>query len=319
VEEGVVMTTLVGKLVVISVISFLLSPKAFAFLGISCNPEDKDQYQGVNCAICHGPGATWDTLCGAFDPEQSLRIVYETPKGCDEVSGTTTLKASVQGPGAPTPVAMRYELRTEKEGVPIVLTGNAPTYEVSFDTTQVRDGFIWYKTIPLDEMGDPIDIKAPPYNAPGIIPAYVGIVVNNNLDLSKPLVIIGSPIQPYPGPFVGWTPEELKSALTYGLNLANHLAEAGYYPGVCLGDNTTMVLDPSDPLADPVSDFVDTMGEPVAGTPQYNPGTPCLSQPFFEVPVPNGLVDYHEYTAVNNVKQRVELQYEHLPSAPETI
>ena len=49
-----------------------------------------------------------------FNPENALRIEYENPLGCDEVSGTITLKALVKGDGAPVPAAMRYELRTRR-------------------------------------------------------------------------------------------------------------------------------------------------------------------------------------------------------------
>ena len=193
------------------------------------------------------------------------------------------IKATVQGIGAPTPASMKYELRTTPHGTPTVLTGAPPTYEASFDTTTVRNGFIALTAIPLDENGNKINISGPPYGAPGIIPPYRGFLVNNGLDVSRPLIVIGSPLQPYPGPFAGWTPEELKGNLTFALNLAEHLGGLGFLPEFCFTDTTTLVLDPADPLNENPTAVVDLLGERVAGTPLANPGTACLTTPFFEI------------------------------------
>jgi hypothetical protein len=299
--------------------ALLLAPNAHAFLGLSCNPEQKDQYEGVDCAQCHGPAASWDTLCGAFDPAKAIRIEYESPRGCDEVSGTITIKATVQGSGAPAPASMKYELRTTPHGTPTVLTGAPPSYEARFDTTTVRNGFIALTAIPLDENGNKINISGPPYGAPGIIPPYRGFLVNNGLDVSRPLIVIGSPLHPYPGPFAGWTPEELKGNLTFALNLAEHLGGLGFLPEVCFTDATTLVLDPADPLNENPVTLVDLLGESVAGTPLANPGTACLTSPFFEIQKPNGLDDLIENLAWGNIKLFAELGVEELNATPQVI
>ena len=297
----------------------LLAGNTHAFLGLSCNPEDRDQYEGVDCAQCHGPAASWDVLCGAFDPAKAIRIEYESPRGCDEVSGTIKIRASLQGVGAPTPAAMKYELRTDPQGTPTVLMGTPPAYEASFDTTAVRDGFVALTAIPVDENGNKININKPPYNAPGFIPPYRGLLVNNSLDLSKPLIIIGSPLQPYPGPFAGWTDEELKGNLMFAFNLAGHLRGLGFLPEFCFTDATTLVLDPSDPLNENPATVVDLMGESVAGTPLANPGTACLTSPFFEIQKSNGLDDLIENIAWGNIKQLIELGVAELNATPSVI
>ncbi|MCX5903704.1 MAG: hypothetical protein NTV89_09615 [Proteobacteria bacterium] len=51
--------------ILVLIATLLLAGNASAFLGLSCNPENKDQYQGVDCAQCHGPGASWDTKYAA--------------------------------------------------------------------------------------------------------------------------------------------------------------------------------------------------------------------------------------------------------------
>ena len=284
-------------------ITLLLAAPALAYLGLSCNPDNKNQYRGVDCAQCHGPGASWDTLCGAFDPAKAIRIEYESPRGCAEVSGTITIKATVQGDGAPVPASMKYELRTSPHGAPVVITGTPPAYEAAFDTTSVRNGFVALTAIPLDTNGAAINISAPPYSAPGIIPPYRGFMVNNGLDVTRPLIVIGAPLHPWPGPFAGWTPEELQGNLMFATNLSAHLSVLGFIPEFCFTDATTIVLDPADPLNDTPSGIVDLMGESVAGTPLANPGAGCLSTPFFEIRQPNGLDDLAENTAWGNIRQ----------------
>ena len=301
------------------IMTLLFAAPAFAYLGLSCNPENKPTYEGVDCSQCHGPGADWDSLCGAFNPAKAIRIEYENPRGCDEVSGAIQIKATVQGDGAPTPALMKYELRTSPHGDPIVLTGAPPTYEASFDTTTVRNGFIALTAIPLDENGNKINISAAPYSAPGIIPPYRGFMVNNGLDVSKPLIVIGSPLHPYPGPFAGWTPEELKGNLTFAYNLAGHLGGLGFLPKICFTDAKTLVLDPFDPLNENPTTVVDLMGESVTGTPLGNPGTVCLTSPFYEIQTPNGLDDLIENLAWGNIKQFAELGVEELNATPQVI
>jgi len=271
------MKKLLGTFIIILI---LLAGMAFAYNGVKCDEKFSE----------------------VFDPQKAIRIVYETPHGCDEVSGTITLKASVQGEGAPTPAAMRYELRTSRDGEPLVFTGNSPTYEVSFDTTQIRDGFIFYTVIPLDESGDEIDIKASPYSAPGIIPPFRGFMVNNhNHDLSKPLIVLGSVLEFDLGELTGtWTAEQLKLPLFLALNFMTHLRELRFLPDSLFVDKTTIVLDPSNPLAgadNPPSDPVDMMGDPVEGTPIWHEGDPS----YYEVPIPNGIIDIFEETAFGEV------------------
>jgi hypothetical protein len=267
-------------------------------------------------------GAQVPLIGEAFDPEKAIRIVYEHPHGCDEVSGTINLKASVQGLGAPVPASMRYELRTSREGEPVVYTGSAPTYEAPFDSTTLRDGLVFFTAIPLDEEGQEINLKAAPYSAPGIIPPFRGFMINNNtLDLSKPLVILGSAIDPYVGELTGtWTAEQLTAHLIFSFNLMSHLRSLGFIPEMCFSDERTIVLDPSNPLADPTtppSKALDLMGEEVAGTPTWNEGTACLSTPFFEIAEPNGLIDIWEHTALENVRSTALLGP--VSSAPEVV
>ena len=73
------------------IMTLLLAAPAFAYLGLSCNPEDKPTYEGVDCSQCHGPGADWDSLCGAFNPAKAIRIEYESPRGW-EVLGSGSLR-----------------------------------------------------------------------------------------------------------------------------------------------------------------------------------------------------------------------------------
>ena len=293
---------------------FFWSAPSFANLDVSCNPENEPNYEGVDCAACHGPDANWDSLCGGFVPADAIRIEYEKPRGCDEVSGAIQIKATVQGTGAPIPASMKYELRISPDDEPIkTLSGVPPTYEVSFDTTEVRNGFIALTAIPLDEQGSKIVIRGP-----AIIPPYRGFMVNNGIDVSRPLIVIGAPLQPYPGPFRGWTAAELKGNLTLALNLTDHLRRLGFIPANCFTDTRTVVLDPDDPLSENPGAVVDLMGESVAGTPVANPGTGCLV-PFFEIPGPNGLDDMVENTAWCNVEMIAALGVEGKNATPQII
>ena len=47
------------------IMMILVSAPSFAYLDLSCNPENEPNYEGVDCALCHGPGSNWDTLCGS--------------------------------------------------------------------------------------------------------------------------------------------------------------------------------------------------------------------------------------------------------------
>ena len=47
------------------ILMILVSAPSFAYLDLSCNPENEPNYEGVDCARCHGPEANWDTLCGS--------------------------------------------------------------------------------------------------------------------------------------------------------------------------------------------------------------------------------------------------------------
>ncbi len=241
---------------------------------------------------------------GDYDPEKEVRIEYEVPLGCNEVSGIITFKASIKGDGAPVAAAVRYELRTDEEGEPIVLIGNAPDYEAEFDTSNIRDGHVYYRAVPLDSNGNKINFQFLSLYSP---PAYRGLMVNNGtLDLSKPLIVFGAETEPYSGELTGiWTKEQLQPHMIFAATLMEHLKEAGYIPEMCFGDHTTIVIDPSNPLAEGtlVSDnLVDMLGEPVTGTPVRNNGTLCLSDPFFEIRQPNGIPDIWEHTALDNVK-----------------
>jgi len=242
-----------------------------------------------------------------FDPDKAIRIVYENPQGCDEIAGTITLKASVQGEGAPVPAAMRYELRTHADGEPITVTGEAPSYEAAFDTTALRDGFVYLTALPLDEDGRVLDLKAYPYSAPGFIPPYRGCMVNNgSIDIAKPLILMGSAIEPWVGELSGtWTAEQLQSHLIFAASLMTHLEHLGFLPEFCFNDLRTIVMDPADPQAGfitPGTELVDVRGQAGAGTPLWNPGTLCLQAPFLEVPAANGILDIWEHTALDNVR-----------------
>jgi hypothetical protein len=291
----------------------LVSAPSFAYLDLSCNPENESNYEGVDCARCHGPEADWDTLCGAFIPADAIRIEYENPRGCDEVSGTIQIKATVQGVAAPVAARMKYELRLSPDEAPTqVLYGDPPAYEAPFDTTTVRNGFVALRAIPLDVNGSEIAVRGP-----GIIPPYRGFMVNNGINVSRPLIVIGAPLQPYPGPFRGWTAEELKGNLTLALNLTDHLRRLGFIPANCFTDTRAVVLDPDDPLSENPSAVVDLMGESVAGTPVANPGTLCLSSPFFEIPGANGLDDMVENTAWGNIVMLAGLGVEDQNATPQ--
>ncbi len=293
-------------------IIFFFSASAFAYLGLSCNPENEPDYAGIDCSLCHGQGTNWDVLCGAFNPSQAIRIEYEKPRGCDEISGTIQIKATVQGTGAPIPASMKYELRISADDEPIkTLSGLPPTYEVSFDTTEVRNGFLALTAIPLDQNGSEIAVRGP-----AIIPPYRGFMVNNGIDVSRPLIVIGAPLNPYPGPFEGWTAGELQGNLTLALNLTDHLRRLGFIPANCFTDTRAVVVDPDDPLNENPSAVVDFMGESVAGTPAANPGTACL-EPFFEIPGPNGLDDMVENTAWTNLQLIAELGVEDQSATPQ--
>ena len=257
-----------------------------------------------------------------FNPENALRIEYENPLGCDEVSGTITLKALVKGDGAPVPAAMRYELRTTEDGEPVVVTGKAPAYEADFDTTTMRDGLVYYKAVPLDSSGNEIDIQSLRYRAQVRPPEYRGIMINNRtIDLSKPLIVFGAETEPYVGDLPGtWTADQLLPHLTFAVTLMEHLRELGYVPEMCFADNTTIVMDPSDPLAEGVlssNNLVDMLGDPVAGFPHWNSGTICLPTPFFEIRRPNGIPDAWENTALDNVKAYT--RYGSVKSEPESF
>jgi hypothetical protein len=296
---------------VLMMMVFIAAP-SFAYLGLSCNPDNESAYEGVDCAKCHGPATNWDVLCGAFVPADAIRIEYESPRGCDEASGTIQIKASVQGIGAPAAARMKYELRLSPGDAPIqVLYGDPPSYEVPFDTTTVRNGFVALTAIPLDAKGSTIAVRGP-----AIIPPYRGFMVNNGIDVSRPLIVIGAPLQPYPGPFTGWTAGELMGNLTLALNLTDHLHRLGFIPANCFTDTRAVVVDPDDPLNQNPSAVVDLMGESVPGTPVANPGTMCLA-PFYEIPGPNGLDDMVENTAWTNLQLIAELGVEKLNATPQ--
>lgn len=242
-----------------------------------------------------------------FNPETAIRIAYESPMGCDEISGTVTLKAAVKGDGAPAAAAMRYELRTAEDGEPIVLRGYPPSYKVSFDTTSIRDGFVYYKAVPEDSSGKEINIQSLRYNPSGIIPKFRGMMINNGgLDLSQPLIVFGAETEPYSGELTGtWTAEQLMPHLVFAATLMEHLREVGNVPDMCFSDETTLVMNPADPLAEQApapGSMVDMMGEAVTGVPRWNRGTLCLQTPFFEIKTPNGIPDIWENTAFDNVQ-----------------
>ncbi|MCX8045153.1 MAG: hypothetical protein N3B18_13625 [Desulfobacterota bacterium] len=250
-------------------------------------------------------------ICGgctqSFDPETAIRIAYESPMGCDEISGTVILKASVKGDGAPVAAAMRYELRMADNDDPLVIMGYPPSYEVSFDTTTIRDGFVSYRAVPIDGAGNEINIQSLHYNPYGIVPKFRGLMINNGeLDLSRPLIVFGAETEPYSGELTGtWTVEQIIPHLIFATNLMEHLREVGNIPEMCFSDETTLVMDPSQPLAkgSVASDgLVDMMGEPVTGVPRWNKGTICLQTPFFEIKEPNGIPDIWENTAFDNVR-----------------
>jgi len=242
-----------------------------------------------------------------YDPDTAIRIEYETPRGCDEVSGIITLKASLKGDGAPVPAAVRYELRTAEEAEPVVVLGNAPSYEATFDTTSFRDGLVYYRAVPIDAAGNDINIQSLRYNPTAIIPKFRGIMVNNGgIDLTRPLIVFGAETEPYSGDLTGlWSAEQIQPHLTFAATLMEHLREVGNIPDLCFSDDTTIVMDPADPLAEHVlisDNLVDMLGEPVIGVPHWNKGTICLATPFFEIQKPNGIPDIWENTALDNIQ-----------------
>lgn len=245
---------------------------------------------------------------------EAVRLVYENPKGCDEVSGIITLKASVQGDLAPVPETMTYELRTERDGSPITLIGSPPDYEVTFDTTTVRDGMVFYTAVP-SFASEPSPALA------GIVPRFRGIMVNNQqLDLTRPLIVIGSPLQPYDGPFDGWDAQELKNNLMFAYNLDVHLQEAGIpIPADCFEDNTITALEPSNPLEASPTTFVDLVGETVTGTPVFNEVSLCFTYPFWGIAEPNGFRDFDENTALGYIQLLAKLEAEDLNATPQVI
>lgn len=249
--------------------------------------------------------------CGAcskeFDPATAIHIAYESPMGCDEISGTVTLKASVRGDGAPVPAAMRYEMRTCQDCEPLVLMGYPPTFEAEFDTTGIRDGFVYYRAVPLDAPGNEINLQALRYTPFAMVPKFRGIMINNGtMDLSRPLIVFGAETEPYSGELTGtWTADQIVPHLTFAANLMEHLREVGNIPELCFSDDTTLVMDPADPLAENllVSDaLVDMLGESVSSMARHNRGTVCLPTPFFEVREPNGIPDIWENTAFDNIQ-----------------
>jgi len=243
---------------------------------------------------------------GTFDPEKEIRIFYENPKGCDEVSGTVLLKASVTGEGAPVPAAMEYTIWTDDEMDALVFTGLAPDYTASFDTTAIRDGFVYYHAVPLDAKGNPIDIKKRPYDARGIIPSFKGFMIRNNqIDMTRPLIVMGAPVEPDTGNLdEDLLDGQLEEHLTFSASLMTHLESLGFIPSFCFEDRTTVVIDPEN-LSTAAGDVpvhpIDLTGAPVDSFVLWSPGTLCFTSPFFETPVSNGIPDIWEYTALDNI------------------
>ncbi|MEI6125763.1 MAG: hypothetical protein WCQ99_04330 [Pseudomonadota bacterium] len=252
--------------------------------------------------------------CFAFDPLTAKRLVYENPKGCDEVSGTVTFRASVKGTGAPIPETMKYEIRTEKNGTPVTLIGNKPSYEVAFDTTTVRDGMVFYTAVPSFASDNSATLA-------GILPRFRGIMVNNHqLDLTRPLIIIGSPMQPYSGPFDGWDSQELKNMLMFAYNLDAHLQDEGIpIPKSCFEDTTATVLNPSNPLESTPTTFFDLEGDSISGTPFFNAASACFANPFWSISGPNGFRDLDENTALGYLQLIAKLNAEDLNATPQII
>ncbi len=247
-----------------------------------------------------------------FDPDKEIRIFYEYPMGCDEVSGVITLKASVTGENAPVPAQIQYEIRESLDSEPVIFKGYAPDYEVLFDSTSVRDGFVYYRAVPMDEHENPIDIKAFPCNAKGIIPSFKGFMVNNGqISLTQPLVIMGAPLEPELGEIDENNFEEkLSDSLIFGASLMTHLQSLGFIPEFCFEDHTTVVIDPFNPSTG-IMDFpknpFDLMGQSVGEYVRWNPGNLCNPSPFFESPLPNGIPDIWQYTAIDYLMLQHEL------------
>lgn len=257
--------------------------------------------------------------------ETPIHLVYENPKGCDEVSGIVTFSASVQGDGAPVPLTMTYQLRTERKGTVIAeLIGTIPpSYEATFDTTSLRDGMIFYTAVPSFASDNSATLA-------GIVPPFRGIMVNNQgydetdlrLNLTKPLIIIGSPLQPYNGPFDGWDARELKNNLMFAYNLDQHLKIAGIPVGPCMIDQTATVLNPLNPLeTDPDTSaiLVDLMGATVETTPVLYEASECYVTPFLGLSEANGLSDFDENTALGYIQLLVKLNAEYLNATPRII
>jgi hypothetical protein len=201
---------------------------------------------------------------------------------------------------------MQYRLWTDNESAALRFTGYPPDYKARFDSTSVRDGFVFYHALPLDAHGNPIDIKAQPYNAKGIIPTFKGFMIRNReIDLSRPLIVMGAPIEPDTGELaVNSLEEQLTDHLTFGASLMTHLQSLGFIPGLCFEDQTTVVLDPLNPSTsseDIPQNPVDLTARAVTGLISWNPGTLCSLTPFFENPAPNGIPDIWEFTALENI------------------
>jgi hypothetical protein len=211
-----------------------------------------------------------------------IRIYYENPMGCDEVSGVIQLKASVRGDGAPVPDAMQYRIWTDNESAAYIFTGYPPDYKARFDSTTIRDGFVFYNALPLDAEGATIDIKAAPYNAKGIIPTFKGFMIRNReMDLSRPLIVMGAPLEPDTGALdMSSLDEQLLDHLIFGASLMTHLRSLGFIPGFCFEDQTTVVLDPINPSTrseDIPQNPVDLTAQPVSGLVSWNPGNLCAT------------------------------------------
>ena len=236
----------------------------------------------------------------------AIRIVYESPMGCDEVSGTVFLKATIKGDGAPSPAAMRYRLWTDDNETVFTATGYPPDFRASFDSTMFRDGFVHYRAVPLDDNGTIINIKAAPYNAPGTIPAYKGLMVRNGqLDMTRSAVFMGAPLEPDTGLLdAAGLEEQLMGHLTFGASLMTHLRSFGFIPKSCFADQTTVVIDPaalSVASGDVPQNPVDLLARPVAGPVSWNQGAGCSTSAFFETPAPNGIPDIWEFMALDNM------------------
>ncbi|MEI6126207.1 MAG: hypothetical protein WCQ99_06590 [Pseudomonadota bacterium] len=265
----------------------------------------KKFYRFVVCAFL--PCSLFILSCTSpFDPEKEIRIYYESPRGCDEVSGLIQLKASVRGDGAPVPAAMKYSIWTSEASDALIYKGYPPDYSAEFDSTAIRDGFARYSAVPLDESGKAINIKGFPYNAKGILPSFKGFMIRNKqFDLSRPLIVMGAPIEPDTGALeADRLSEQLMSHLIFSASLMTHLQSYGFIPTFCAEDQTTVVLDPfnlSTRVQDAPQNPVDLMAQPVDSFIRWNPGNLCFTSPFFEAPVPNGIPDIWECTALENI------------------